>query len=84
MNWPVIWRPSATRQLAQGWNDAADRNAYTAAANQIDADLERDPLNVGASRAGQRRIHIVPPLAVYYDVDVARREVIGWAVWRID
>ena len=83
MNWTVIWRPSAEQQLAQLWVSAADRNAVTAAANQIDAELQHDPLSAGEARAGPTRILIVHPLAVYFDVDVAQHEVAVWAVWRV-
>lgn len=65
------------------WVNAHDRQAVADAANQIDRDLARDPLNTGESRGGEARIHIVPPLAVLYDVDAAARTVTVWAVWRI-
>jgi hypothetical protein len=78
----VVWRPSAEQQLAALWTSATDRNAVTAAANRIDADLARDPLSACESRAGNTRFYYVPPLAVYFNVDEAAREVTVWAVWR--
>jgi hypothetical protein len=52
MSFAVVWRPSAELQLADLWTTATDRNAVTAAANRIDADLACDPLSAGESRAG--------------------------------
>lgn len=83
MNWTAVWRPSATGQLAQLWTSAPDRNAVAAAANQIDDELEHDPLSAGEARAGPTRILIVHPPAVYFDVDVIQREAAVWAVWRV-
>jgi hypothetical protein len=81
VKYTVTWLPSALNQLADVWNRAADRNAVTAASDAIDRDLERDPLGIGESRSGATRIHIVAPLAVYYDVDPGRRAVTVWALW---
>jgi hypothetical protein len=81
--WRVTWFPSAEQALAALWLHAVDQNAVAAAANQIDHDLERMPLSVGESRAGDTRIYIVPPLAVLYDVDPTARTVTVWAVWRV-
>lgn len=82
MSYKVTWRPSAEQQLAGLWVDAPDKNDVTAAADRIDDLLARDPLKVGASRFGASRTLTVLPLAVYYDVDQANREVFVWAVWR--
>lgn len=75
MNFSVVWLPSAEQKLAALWTAAADRDAVTAAANQIDADLTRNPLTAGESRMGNTRVHFAPPLAVYFDVDKATRKV---------
>ncbi len=82
MNFTVVWTPSAEQQLAALWTAAADRSAVTAAANKIDAELARDPRSAGESRSGTTRVHFVSPLAVYFDIDEAAREVTVWAVWR--
>jgi hypothetical protein len=83
MNWTVTWLPTADQALIDIWISAPDRAAVTAAADQIDADLTADPLNAGESRGGDTRIHIVSPLAVYFDVDDVQHEVSVWAVWRV-
>lgn len=83
MNWSVTWLPTAEQTLTNLWVNAPDRQAVTDAADQIDRDLARDPLNTGESRDGGTRIHIVPPLAVLFDTDAAARTVTVWAVWRI-
>ena len=83
MNFTVVYRPSATQQIAQLWNDAPDRAAVTAAANALDADLRKDPFARSESRGGNRRIKVEFPLAVYYDVSHADCLVTVHAVWRV-
>lgn len=82
MNWMVVWIRSAKLRLAELWIAAADRAEVTRAADAIDAMLRKDPLNVGESRQGERRVLIEPPLAVYYDVSIPDRRVFVRAVWR--
>ena len=82
MTFTVVWRPEAERALASIWNDAADRQAVTDAADAIDALLRTDPLEVGESRVVNTRILTVSPLSAYYDVREDDRLVAVWAVWR--
>jgi plasmid stabilization system protein ParE len=82
MKYTVEWRPSALQSLADIWNHAADRGAVTSAADTIDDYLARDPLDQGEAREGATRILFVEPLAVYYDVNEALRQVKVWDVWR--
>ena len=55
--------------------NATDSNALTAAANQIDYLLSRDPLGQGESRDGNDRIMFEGPLGVVYQVDPAAQQV---------
>ena len=80
MNYHVRWKRSARDQLRCFWINAADRQAVTNAANAIDSELQRDPLNAGESRAGSRRILIVAPLVVVYRVDAQQRRVVVLSV----
>jgi hypothetical protein len=69
MNWTVTWLPDAL------WLSAVDRSLLALAADQIDMQLGRDPLDAGESRASGRRILIVPPLAATFCVRVDDRLV---------
>lgn len=69
MKWTVTYRPSARDELATIWIDALDRNAVTAAAKALEAQLQADPLNAGESRGGKRRLVIELPLAIDYQTD---------------
>jgi hypothetical protein len=75
MSFTVTWLPDAEAELAELWLAAPDRGRMRAAADQIDLQLGDDPASVGESRAGDRRILIVPPLIVTYCVRVADRLV---------
>lgn len=83
MTWTVVWKPSAEQHLANMWIGAADRQAITDAANQRELFLKYLPDQIGESRDGDRRILIVPPLAVVYKVDDMDRKVTVLAVWHI-
>jgi len=77
----VVWKPTATDELAEIWLNAQDRAAVTASANQIDRSLRSDPATVGESRSGNRRIVFVPPLGVDFEVHELDRRVDVLRVW---
>jgi hypothetical protein len=68
MIFTVIWRPLATGKLATLWMNAPDRKALSAAANKIDELLKTDPESRGEPRGNNRRVLIVPPLIVAFQV----------------
>jgi hypothetical protein len=68
VNYAVVWQPTAVNQLAELWSEADDRAALTRATDHIDAILADRPDDVGESRAGNRRLVIEPPIAVFYEV----------------
>ncbi len=82
MSYEVFWLASAEQELARLWVSASDRADISAAADEIDASLARDPLSFGESRGGMTRIAFDHPLAVLFDVDAVNRAVIVWDLWR--
>jgi len=70
----VRWKRSALNELAALWTeaDSATRQALTAAANQVDQQLRRDPNDTGESRTGDERIYLVFPLGIEFEVDTQR------------
>jgi len=58
----------------------ADRNAVTAAANEVDRLLAADPAAQGESRAGGLRVRIAESLMVGYMVDEEARRVVVFSV----
>jgi hypothetical protein len=82
MKYTVTWKPDAERELAALWNNAADRQAVTDAANAIDKLLQTDPADVGESRSRGTRITFVPPLGVRFVVQEQDRRVIVFSVWQ--
>lgn len=68
MDWTVVWLPDTEVELAELWLTSTDRERVTIAADQIDMQLRRYPVDAGESRAAGRRILIVPPLADTYRV----------------
>jgi type II secretory pathway predicted ATPase ExeA len=73
----VDWLRSALDDLARLWNqsDSSLRQAIRTASNEIDRRLKRDALNEGESRAGNRRITFVPPLAAVFRIEKDGRTV---------
>jgi len=81
MRYTLTWSPDADDQLTELWLAAANRDALTNAASQIDAQLRADPKSAGESRDADVRILSVPPLSVYYNILEDDRKVVVWAVW---
>jgi hypothetical protein len=71
----VEWTPEAENQLALIWLRASDRAAITAAQNQADRLLARDPHGHGRSLSEGLHQIDCPPLAISYTIDDTRREV---------
>ncbi len=73
----VDWLQSALDELTAIWTraDKAGRKAITAASNEIDQRLRRDPWKQGESRSGGRRILFVRLLIVDYRIEPDGRTV---------
>jgi plasmid stabilization system protein ParE len=83
MNFTVIWKPTAIRQLTDAYlAGRRDRRGpdVTAALARIEVALQRDPLAVGESRSGRTRVLIDPPVLVSYTVHEQSREALILAV----
>lgn len=76
MKHTVIWSPDALNQLTELWLNALDRDAVTSAVEQIDRVLSGNPKAQGESRFGDRRVLIVPPLVVAFDVQQHANRVV--------
>jgi hypothetical protein len=76
MSYRLKYRRRASQSLANIWMSAADRDAVTRASDRLERYLKNDPLGVGESRAGRMRVVFIGPLAVFYTVDPAARQVI--------
>jgi hypothetical protein len=83
MNYHVIWKAVAEQKLADMWNHSQDRGRVAAAADSFDAAVQREPLNVGESRAGRTRVAFEGPLGFVFDVFPDSRRVVVKAVWRV-
>lgn len=68
MKFTVLWSPSVEEELAEIWLSATDRSAVTNAADEIDQRLRSDPEHEGESRDRGRRILLLPPLGVTYEL----------------
>lgn len=75
MTYTVVWRTTAEEELATVWDAAEDRDSVTAAADEIDRRLTRDPIGLGESRDPGERLAYHRPLAVYFHVDPEMRIV---------
>ncbi len=81
MNFSVEYVTEAENALAEAWLQASDPGAVTAAQNEIDRMLARDPIGSGQHlHEGLYQI-VEPPLTVFYAVDVPRRRVEVSQVW---
>ena len=84
MNYTVLWKPEAERQLATICTRSANRNLNTDSSRLIDKTLGVKPEEVGESREGGFRILLEPPLGVIYTVSEGDRKVDVVAVWSFE
>jgi hypothetical protein len=80
----VRWEEMALNELTTSWTeaDSALRQLITAAAHQIDQQLQSDPYGCGESRTEGRRIHFIYPLGLLYRVEEDEQTVSVLHVWR--
>ena len=81
MTYTVVCKNSAEDQRADIWLGATNRDAVTNAALQIDVRLRFRPQAQGESRAKARRILLVAPLGVKFEVHEDDRMVRVLSVW---
>ena len=80
----MLWVPAAEEELTAIWLTSTNRNQVTMSAYEIDERLRIDPENQGESRENERRILVVPPLGVKYEVKSPDRIVQVLAVWTFE
>jgi len=81
----VLWRQTATDQLAEIWIAASDRADIGASVEAIDSLLSTDPLSdLTRELAEGLRTATVLPLRVIYEVQAADRIVDVATVRRVD
>ena len=81
MSYTVIWLESAEAELTELWLNASNRDQVTSAASEIDVRLRTNPEIEGESRSGERRILLVAPLGVTFEVNPEDRLVRVLEVW---
>lgn len=82
--WTVIWLDGALAELARHYlsgRAGVDPGGITRAMAEVDRTLDADPARAGESRAGNRRILIVSPLTVYYEVYQDQQTAVVTEVW---
>jgi hypothetical protein len=84
MTYTVLWVPAAEGKLAELWMDASRQSELSDAANAIDVRLRTSPLDQGESREKGRRILLLPPLGVKFEVFPGDRLVRVLHVWRFE
>lgn len=77
----VDWNQGALSDLADIWAQASDRRAVTDASDAADKLLANDPIKHGRHESEGLYRLVVPPLVIFYGVDMARRRVEVSRVW---
>lgn len=81
MRYSVVWSPEAEGELADIWNDVADRKSIANTANVLDRELARAPADLGESRPSGLRIAHYLPLGIRFAISEEDRLVRVLAVW---
>jgi hypothetical protein len=73
----LIWTDYALDELADIWVRCSppERDEVASAVQRLDPQLVRDPMAVGESRGGNRRVAIEPPIVVWFVVSAPDRTV---------
>jgi mRNA-degrading endonuclease RelE of RelBE toxin-antitoxin system len=82
MKYTALWTPTAERDLAELWLQAADREAVRSAADTLESLLRMDTHLRGESRYESLRVVHAAPLGVDIDVDQDNQTVWVLRVWR--
>jgi len=80
----VVWEDGTESQLAEFWNDAANRGKVSEAADSIDHELATDAHHKGIDLSEGLRCLKHSPLAAYYSVELDDRMVKVWAIRLIE
>lgn len=84
MKFRVIWLLDALDRLANSYlyarRHGRDPEAITRAMAQVDTAIDRAPTTTGESRAGARRVYIVNPITVFFEVHEDEKVVVVTAV----
>lgn len=83
MKYTVVWKPTPQNELASLWLNALDRDAIASAADEADRLLSDDPLRLGESRSGSKRVLFVGQLGFTYHVSTEDRLVTVLRVWHL-
>ncbi len=83
MNYRVQWDVDAFRRLRQIWVRAEEPQSALQAFDAIEHQLRTDAEQQGESRAGDRRILIVPPLGVIFRARPEIGEVMILDAWMV-
>jgi hypothetical protein len=76
MKYTVVSTPFADLQLTEIWLKAANPQDVTEASDRIEALLRNDPDRLGELRRDGRRVIVLPPQTVTFDVIQDDRKVI--------
>jgi len=76
MKYTVVSTPLADLQLTEIWLKAANPQDVTDASDRIEALLRNDPDRLGELRRDGRRVIVLPPLTVTFDIIQDDRKVI--------
>jgi hypothetical protein len=82
VSYEVVWKEDAEEELAAIWNVTVDREAVTAATDEIDRRLKRDAAFLGESREESFRVFVIEPIGVEFQVFDAPPRVLVVRVWR--
>lgn len=84
MKFDLRWKKIARDELAQIWLDADSetRKQISRSCHLLEVDLRKNPLQVGESRPGNRRIGFESPLGIIFRVSEEQRMVKVLHVWK--
>lgn len=83
MSYQIIWKPEADRKFLELCEQPGQEAVVSAAAQEFMQLLRQDPLNVGESRSGSRRIAFVGRIAFLFSVHPDDQLIVVKSLWTI-
>jgi hypothetical protein len=81
VSYRVIFKPQVDRDLVDLWLESDNQRAMTDSIDGLVGRLEVDPWQVGESRTEDRRIALVWPVGMEFEIDDNRQEVHIYRLW---
>ncbi len=81
MSYIVIFTPQVNRDIVDYWIESLHQREMTRAIDDLVRQMRNDPLEIGESRGGNRRVVFQWPVGMEFEVDEENQQVEVYNFW---